>query len=84
MGTEHVGTMGLACSSEGLKKLPDVHEGFLGVCRIPLGLVFPKQIIVVPFLPQSLKIHLVNDLLVNEVQAWTMVTLDLMEKDKAC
>ncbi len=49
--TEHVGTKGLVCSSEGLKVLPDVSEGMLGVSMIPLGLIFAEEIAIVLFLP---------------------------------
>ncbi len=67
METEQVGTRGLVCSSEGLKILPNVHEGLLKVYRIPLGSIFVKHIVVMVTLSCLLKVHPVDDQLVNEV-----------------
>ncbi len=52
-GTGHfqLRTRGLVCSTEGFKILPDVCEGLLGVCRVPLVSTFAKQVIVVLILP---------------------------------
>ncbi len=45
--TKHIQTRGLACSSDGLKILANVGEGFLGVFLIPLGPVLPVEVVVV-------------------------------------
>ncbi len=53
---KHVGSRGLVCIAERLVILPDVYEGLLGVCGIPLGLVLVVEIIVVFCLSYTLKV----------------------------
>ncbi len=73
----------MGCCSEAFKIFPDVCEGLLGFFGIPLGSVFLKQIVVVPVLPQLLKVLLVNVLPPKEIQAWTKVALYAAEKHKS-
>ncbi len=54
--SEHVGTRGLNCSSNGLELLTNVGEGLLGVFIIPLGPVLPVKIAVVLGLLSTLKV----------------------------
>ncbi len=83
MGMEHVGTWGLVCSTKGLKILTDVCEGLLRVCSIPLGSVHAVEVVVVITLLCPLKVHVVNISLVNEVETWIKITLDMVEQDEA-
>ncbi len=66
MGMEHVGTTGLVCFSEGLKILPDVCEGLLGVCGILLGSILAIEVIDVITFPHPLEIQVIGAMLVNK------------------
>ncbi len=80
---EHVGTRGLVCSTKGLNILPDVCEGLLGICRIPLGSVLVVELIFVIALLHRLMVYLVDDPLVDELKTWTKIALNMVEQDKA-
>ncbi len=74
VGTEHVGTRGL----------PDVCEGLLGVCSIPLGSVLVVEVVVVISLPCLLKVPLVDVPLVNKGNTWMKMTSDAVKQNEAC
>ncbi len=76
MCTRGTGIRGLVCSSKGLKILSNICEKILGICRLPLGLSLQ---FVVLTLPCMLKVHVVDDQIVDEVQAWTKIALDAVE-----
>ncbi len=49
--SQHVKAGGLACTVEGLKVLPNICEGLLRVCGVPLGLVLAVEVVVVVLFP---------------------------------
>ncbi len=54
--TEHVGTRGLVCLTKGLEIFPDVCEGLLGICSVPLGSVLVVELDLVIAIPCPLKV----------------------------
>ncbi len=82
MWKEHIGTRGLVCSLDRVKVLPYVSEGLLGVNRVLSWAVFSVEVVVMRLLFLPLKLHTVDVVLGDQVQAWTKITSNSMEEDE--
>ncbi len=64
-----------------LKILPDVCEGLLGVCGVPLGGVLAVEVIVMIALHPMLKVYAIDIPLINVVDHWTKIASDAVKQD---